>query len=331
MKISIYGTGAVGGFIGSQLALAGLAVSAVDRGPNLEAIQTKGLRLRMDGRLHTVQLRATADPEELGPQDLVIVAVKGPFLADVAGRIGPLLAPDTMVLTAMNGVPWWFFDGLRGEFEGTRVDAADPGGAIRAGIPTSHVIGCVVYGSFSVPEPGLVQHTTGRKLIIGEPDGGDSPRVRRLAQLFTGAGLEIVVSSRIQADIWYKLWGNMTMNPISAFTGATSDQILDDPLVNDFCLACMDEAAAIAARIGCPISESGVERNRITRDMGSFKTSMLQDAAAGRLIEIDTIVGAVREIGRKVGVPTPHIDILLGLARLHGGVHGLYPWQPGMD
>ena len=193
----------------------------------------------------------------------------------VAQKIAPLIGPDTIVMTAKNGVSWWFFDGFGGAYAGTRLASVDPGGRIAEAIPTRTVVGCVVHGSFSLHEPGFVRHVFGKRLIIGEPDGSDSERVRKLSQLLVNAGLEIEVSRTIQADNWFKLWGNMTMNPVSAITGATRDQILDDPLVYRFCLDIIAEAARIGARIGCPISQSGEERTALTRQLGAFKTSML--------------------------------------------------------
>ena len=329
MKICIYGVGSVGGFIGARLAHAGFELNAVAQGATLKALREHGLRLQSDGIFLTEKVHATDDPAELGVQDVVIIAVKAPALRYVAQKIAPLIGPDTIVMTAMNGISWWFFEGFGGEHAGTRLASVDPDGSIGAAIPARNVVGCVVHGSFSLNEPGFVRHVFGKRFIIGEPDGSDSPRLRRLAELLAGAGLQIEVSPRIQADIWYKLWGNMTMNPVSALTGATCDRILDDPLVNRFCLDVMAEAARIGARIGCPIAQSGEERMAVTRELGAFKTSMLQDVEAGRPVELDALVGAVREIGLKVGEPTPCIDTLLGLARLQGRVRGLYPSDPG--
>lgn len=187
------------------------------------------------------------------------------------------------------------------------------------------VIGCVVHLSSACPRPGLIRPGFGNRLIVGEPAGGGSARVERLCALLAAAGFEAQASADIRTDIWYKLWGNMTMNPVSALTGATCDKILDDPLVRGFCLAAMAEAAAIGARIGCPITQSGEERMEVTRQLGAFKTSMLQDAEAGKPLEINALVGAVREIGALTGVATPNIDALLGLARLYGRTRGLYP------
>ncbi len=326
MKICIYGVGAVGGFIGANLARAGYEVNAVARGATLDALREHGLRLQSDGVLVTEKVRATDDPAELGVQDLVILAVKATALKQVAQKIAPLIGPDTIVMTAMNGIGWWFFDGFGGGYAGTRLVSVDPDGSIAAAIPTRNVVGCVVHGSFSLPEPGFVRHSFGKRLIIGEPDGSDSGRVQMLAELLGNASLDIDVSRSIQTDIWFKLWGNMTMNPVSAITGATCEQILDDPLVYRFCLDIMAEAARIGAGIGCPIAQSGEERTALTRRLGAFKTSMLQDVEAGRNVELDVLVSAVREIGQMTGESTPNIDAMLGLARLHARVRGLYPW-----
>jgi len=253
-----------------------------------------------------------------------VIAVKGPALAQVAASVVPLLGPKTLVLPAMNGVPWWFCQGVSGFGDGT-LTSVDPAGAIGAAIPLANVIGCVVHASASTPEPGLVDHKMGRGLIIGEPGGGASERVQRLAALLERAGFEAKASENVRLDIWYKLWGNLTMNPVSAITGATIDRLLDDPLVRDFCSAAMREAAAIGAKIGCAIDQSPEDRHQVTAKLGAFKTSMLQDVEANRPIELDALVSVVREIGQRVGVPTPNIDALLGLTRLFGRVHGLYP------
>ena len=325
MKVAIYGMGAVGGLIGARLAARGCEVGAVARGQTLAALREHGVRVLADTGSSSSRIRAEADPAALGVQDLVVVAVKATGLADVAARIAPLLGSQTVVLTAMNGVPWWFFAGDKVPFSGTRLQALDPDGALPAAIPTAQVIGCVVHLSSSCPEPGVVRPGFGNRLILGEPGGGSSERLQALVGLLHDAGFAAEASDDIRADIWYKLWGNMTINPVSALTGATADRILDDELVRGFCLAAMAEAAQIGERIGCPIRESGADRIEVTRRLGAFKTSMLQDAEAGKALEIDALVTAVQEIGRLAGVPTPNIDSLLGLVRLFGRVHGLYP------
>jgi 2-dehydropantoate 2-reductase len=325
MKVCIVGAGAIGGFIGTRLARAGIAVSAIARGGTAAALRERGWRLEMDGELLTAPAHVAEEPRELGPQDLVVIAVKAPALADVAARIAPLLARDTVVLTAMNGVPWWFFDGLGGRYDGLKIASIDAQGRIAAAIPTRHVIGCVVHVTCSTPEPGLARHGFANRLIIGEPAGGASDRTAALADALQRAGFDAPISPRIQSDIWYKLWGNMTMNPISALTGATSDKILNDALITAFCLSAMREAAAIGTRIGCPIAQSGEDRMAVARQLGPFKTSMLQDLEAGKPLEIDALLTAVHEIGATVGEPTPQIDALLGLVRLQARMRGLYP------
>jgi 2-dehydropantoate 2-reductase len=326
MKICIYGIGAVGGLIGARVAAEGSAeVTAIARGATLAALSGGGLRLQSGERLTQTRIRATEHPAELGVQDVVVVSVKGPALPAVAAGIAPLLGADTVVLSAMNGVPWWFFDGVAGPCAGMHLESVDPGGVVTAAIPARRVIGCVVHLNASAPEPGLVVHRTGNGLILGEPDGSASARVQQLAQLLARAGFDVTTSARIQNDIWYKLWGNLTFNPISALTGATGDRMLADPLVLAFCTAAMEEAARIGDRIGCAIKETPQQRHTVTRKLGAFRTSMLQDAEAGRPLEIDAIVGAAKEIGERVGVATPTIDALLGLIRLLGRTRGLYP------
>ncbi len=325
MKVCIYGVGAIGGFIGTRLAASGACqVSAVARGATLLALQQHGLRLQQGTALLQAPVMASDDPDTLGVQDLVVIAVKAPALGAVAARIAPLIGPQTLLLPAMNGVPWWF--AASAPALGTApLESIDPGGRIAAALPLAQVIGCVVHASTFTSEPGLVGHNMGQGLIIGEPLGGASTRVQQLARVLQGAGFEATVSADVRRDIWYKLWGNMTMNPLTAITGATVDKVLDDPLTRRFCTDAMAEAALVGARIGCAIDQTPEDRHQITRKLGAFKTSMLQDVEAGRPIELDALVTVVQEIARRVGVATPTIDVLLGLARLHGRVHGLYP------
>ena len=325
MKVCIFGAGSIGGFLGARLAQSGCDVSAVARGATAAALRMHGFRVQSGDALTSTPVTVAEDPAAFGAQDLVIVAVKGPSMASVAARIAPLLNPDTIVLTAMNGVPWWFFHGFGGKFAGTRLKSIDPEGAIAAEIAGRHVVGCVVHLSCSTPEPGLTRHVFGNQLIIGESGGGVSRRAEAIAALLVRAGFATTVSASIQSDIWYKLWGNMTMNPVSALTGATCDRILDDPLVHRFCLAAMSEAAAIGTAIGCPIAQSGEDRIAIARKLGAFKTSMLQDVEAGKPVELDSLVTVVREIGETAAIATPNIDALLGLARVQAQTRGLYP------
>ena len=325
MKVCIYGAGAIGGFLGARLGAQGHAVSAVARGGTLAALAADGLRLQLADREVRAPVVAAEDPARLGPQDLVVIAVKAPTLPAVAARIAPLIGPDTTVLTAMNGVPWWFFSGMPGPHAGRRLACLDPDGAIARAIPVAHVVGGVVHASCTTPAPGVVRHVMGHGLIVGEPAGGASARTTALAAALGAAGFECRVSSRIQQDVWYKLWGNMTMNPVSALTGATVDRILDDPLANGFCQNVMREARAIGAAIGCPIEQSVEDRNAVTRKLGAFRTSMLQDVEAGKPLEIDALLTVVREIAGHAGVAAPNLDALLGVTRVFARVHGLYP------
>ena len=325
MKVCVVGAGAIGGFIGARLAAAGQAqVSALARGTTLTALQTHGWRLLEAGALLQVPAVASNDASTLGAQDVVVIAVKGPALPALAPSLAPLLGPGTVVLPAMNGVPWWF-GAVTPALAAAPLQSVDPGGVIAASLPVERVIGCVVHASASMAEPGLVDHRMGHGLIIGEPTGGDSDRVRALGALFSAAGFAVTCSPRIRHDVWYKLWGNMTANPVSALTGATMDRVLDDELVRAFNSSAMREAAAIGERIGCTIEQTPDDRHAITRRLGAFRTSMLQDVDAGRPLELDALVGVVREIGQRVGVATPAIDALFGLARLFGRVRGLYP------
>ena len=312
-KVCIYGAGAIGGWIGGRLARVGWQVSVGARGGTLAA-----------GREAVVPLQASDSPTELGVQDLVVVAVKAPALLEVARQIGPLLGPDTVVLTAMNGVPWWFFQAFGGALQGTQLHSVDATGEIARAISAASVIGCVVHASCAVAAPGLIQHHFGNGLIVGEPAGGASERVTHLAALLRRAGFDATVSDQIQKDIWYKLWGNMTVNPISALTGATTDLILDDELVRGFVSSVMLEAKEIGARIGLPIEQQPEDRHAVTRKLGAFKTSMLQDVEAGKAVELDALVTVVKELGGLTGVATPFTDALLGLARLQARVRGLY-------
>jgi 2-dehydropantoate 2-reductase len=325
LKICIYGAGAIGGFLGTRLAASGNEVTAIARGATAQALRRHGWRLDSGGSLLTAPAGVAEAPAALGVQDLVVIAVKGPALASVAASIAPLLGPGTTVMTAMNGVPWWFFDGFGGRCEGMQLKSIDREGRIAAEIPARAVVGCVVHASCATPEPGLTRNVAGKRLILGEPRGGGSQRLSALGALFGSAGFEVELSDCIQRDIWYKLWGNMTMNPVSALTGATADRVLDDALANGFCHAVMGEAKAIGARIGCDIAETAEQRHVVTRKLGAFKTSMLQDVEAGRPVEIDVLLSAPREIGAAIGEPTPYMDGLLGLARLQAQTLGLYP------
>ncbi|MDR1163453.1 MAG: 2-dehydropantoate 2-reductase [Candidatus Accumulibacter sp.] len=326
MKVCIVGAGAIGGCIGIKLAASGTSdLSVLARGKTLAALRENGWRLHGENEDLTVRVKADDDAEKIGVQELVIVAVKGNSLPELAPALKPMIGPETVVVTAMNGVPWWFckIDGLG--FSPFPLESVDPDGAIEKNIPLAQTLGCAVHMGASCPEPGVVRHSIGWELMIGEPSGALSERLARVADLLETAGFKVKRSTDVRNDIWYKLWGNMTSNPISAITGATLARIIDDPIVREFSSAMMREATAIGERVGCQVTQSPEDRHAIARTLGGFKTSMLQDAEAGRAIELDTIVGAVREMGQRVGVPTPNIDVIFGLTRLFARVHGLYP------
>jgi 2-dehydropantoate 2-reductase len=323
MRIGIVGAGAIGGWIGILLAKDGHDVSVLARGETLAALKARPWRLHYEDKTIEAKVRAGDDAADLGIQDVIVVAVKGPALAAVAPAIAAMIGPSSVVVPAMNGVPWWFLLAGAGSVSPRPLKSVDPDGTIAAAIPLQNVIGCVVHAS-AASQPGLVTHKGGRKLILGEPSGQMSDRLQSLAAMFEHAGFEAPRSDHIQQDIWYKLWGNMTMNPISALTGATCDRILDDALIRAFVLHVMAEASEVGNYIGCTIGERGEDRIAVTRKLGVFKTSMLQDAEAGRPLEIDQLLAAPREIAELVSVSTPNMDALLGLTRLFGRCRGLY-------
>jgi 2-dehydropantoate 2-reductase len=306
--IGVIGVGAIGGWVAAKLALAGHRVAVAARGATREAIEREGLILTEKGESHNVQV-AVGDAATLGPQDILIIAVKSPGLADAAAAARGMIGPETRIVPMLNGVPWWFVPG-------EPLRSVDPGGRIAAVLPLAQVIGCVVHASCRRTGPNAVEVGHADKLILGEPGGGPSARVAELAALFEEAGIHVEASENVRRAIWYKLWGNMTINPISALTRATADRILASEALKPFILAAMAEAAAVGAAIGCPIEESGEQRMEVTARLGAFKTSMLQDIEAGRRLELEALLGAPREIGARVGIATPHIDALYALTKL---------------
>jgi 2-dehydropantoate 2-reductase len=328
MNIAIVGAGSIGGYLGACLAAQGShAVSALARGATLAALQQHGWRVQEGATGDTWSApvaQASADAQALGVQDVVIIAVKSQALPALADSLRPLIGPKTLIVPAMNGVPWWFCQGLPG-WEDRVLTAVDPAGNLSAALPVAQVLGCVVHMACSSPQPGLVLHRMGRGLIVGEALGGRSDRAQALTDCLRAAGLETTCSDQVRQDIWYKLWGNMTMNPVSALTGGTLAQMLEDPLIRQLCTRAMQEASDVGRLIGCPIEQSPEDRHSLTQKLGAVKTSMLQDVEAGRSIELDALVGAVREIAQGLGVATPTIDGLLGLTRMMARNKGLYP------
>ena len=321
MRICVVGAGAIGGVIAARLAAVPEAdVSVLARGATLAAIRSHGLRVSSPaegaGETVTARVAASDDAADLGEQDFVIVAVKAQSMASVAAAAGGLLGPSTAVVSTLNGVPWWFLDGFGGPAAGRHLDSVDPGGFIASVLPAARVIGATVHLSASSPAPGEVSWRSGRGLIAGELDGASSPRLAALAGVLRAGGFDVTVSARIRDDVWYKLWGNLTLNPICALTNASTGPALDDDLVRGLITAAMLEAKAIGERIGCPIAQSPQDRHAVTRKLGDFVPSMLQDARAGRPLELDALTGAVRELGSLAGVPTPFVDAIHGLTRL---------------
>jgi 2-dehydropantoate 2-reductase len=317
MKICVYGAGAVGGLIAAWLSRSRHEVSVVARGPHLEAIRQSGLRVRerASGKVEAHSIRAESDPARLGPQDYVIVAVKAQSLPQVAESIAPLVGADTSILTAMNGVPWWFFDRLKFGNGSQRLESLDPGGRLARAMPTERIVGCVLHLAASTPEPGLISHNMGRKLILGEPGGKNTLRTRRIAEALTQAGCEIVVTDFIEKEYWVKLLGNVSMNPVSALTVSTSDRLLADRDVKAFMVQIMREVLAIGRAVGVDADIDPEARMDMARALGQFKTSMLQDLEAGKPLEIDGLLAGTLEIAAKAGVQAPFTQSLFGLVR----------------
>jgi 2-dehydropantoate 2-reductase len=316
MKICIYGAGAIGAYLGARLAQAGNEVSLIARGPHLVAMRENGLRLQIGDQISTVPVNCTDKPADLGPQDYVILTMKAHSVAPIVDQIKPLLGDDTAVVTAQNGILWWYFHALPGPWEDHHLDTADPGGRIWHAIGPERAIGCVVYPSCEIVEPGLVRHLDGNRFMLGEPDGSKSERVTALGRVMTEAGLKAPIRRKIRDDIWLKLLGNATFNPISVLTGATLEQMGHDPDVREVIRRMMMEASEVAARLDVRFAISIDKRIDGGAGVGAHKTSMLQDQEAGRPLELDALVASVTELGRLVGVPTPTIDAILALVRL---------------
>lgn len=322
MKLCVFGAGAIGGYLAVRLANAGEEVSVVARGPHLAAIKEHGLRLRIDGEEERAEVRATDDASELGPQDYVVVTLKAHSMPGVVDAMSPLFGPDTCFVTAMNGVPYWYFHGLEG-FEGRRVEAVDPGGKVSEAIPPEKALGCVVYPACEVPEPGVVEHMSGDRFTLGEPDGSKSERAQALSKALIGAGFKAPVRPRIRDEIWVKLWGNLAFNPLSALTHQTLDVLSTQEDLRAVARAMMVEGQAVAEALGVRFSIDVDKRIEGAAKVGEHKTSMLQDLERGRPMEIDALVAAVSELGDAADVPTPTIDLVLALVRARAAAAGL--------
>ena len=326
MRIAIYGAGAIGGYLGAQLALAGEDVTLIARGPHLEAMRRNGVRLLIGGEERVARPRCTDLPAEAGPQDYVIVTLKAHSAPRIVQAMQPLLGPETAVVTAMNGVPWWYFFRLEGPWEDHRLASVDPGGVQWDGIGPHRAIGCVVYPATEVVEPGVIQHVEGDRFTLGEPSGEKTDRVLALADALKAAGLRAPVRD-IRNEIWVKLWGNLSFNPISALTLETLDVVCTEPGTRAVIRAMMLEAQAIGEKLGVRFPVDVDKRIDGGAAVGAHRTSMLQDLERGRPMEIDALVTAVQEMGRLVDVPTPTIDVVLALVQQRAHAAGLYAYR----
>lgn len=324
MRICVYGAGAIGGYVAVQLARSGVETSVVARGPHLAAIQQKGLTLKIAGESHTVKLAASSDAATLGRQDYVIVTLKAHQISGVAAQIKALCGPETAVLYAVNGVPWWYFYKLAGPYENHRVAAVDPGGAIWDTLGPERALGCVVLPAAELVAPGVIEHREGDRFPVGEPDGSKSARVVALSQAMVKAGLRAPVRAHIRDEIWVKLWGNVAFNPVSALTGTTLKAIVDDPDLRGLVRAAMLEAQRVGEAVGASFPVDVDRRIAGGGEVGEHKTSMLQDLERRRPMEIDPMVTAVAELGDLTGIETPTIDTILALVRGRARQAGCY-------
>ncbi len=328
MKICIYGAGAIGGYLGVLLKQGGADVSLIARGAHLEAIKQDGLKLLIDGGEKVARMPATANPAELGPQDYVIIALKSHQAWEAAEAIRPLLGPHTAVVTAQNGIPWWYFHGFEGQYANLQLQSVDPEGRQWNIIGPERAIGCTVYPATEIVAPGIVKHIYGDRFGLGEPSRKETERVQNLAQAFAAGGLKAKINPEIRNDIWLKLWGNLCFNPISALTHATLDVVATDPGTRMVSRKMMEEAEKIARRIGVHFRVNIERRIDGAAAVGAHRTSMLQDLEKKRPLELDALLTVVQELGRLVNVDTPIIDAILALTQQMGRVAGVYPTFP---
>ncbi len=314
-SICVFGAGAIGGLMAAKLEMAGTPVTVVARGPHYEAMRAKGLVLRSEGQETITKPRVETDPKDAGPQDYLILTLKAHSLIPAMGQLKPLIGPNTTIVAAINGVPWWYTYKLGGGFESKRIEAVDPDGVVSAGLPPAQALGCIVYPAADVIEPGVIKHTYGDRFTLGEPDGSRSERAGKLSELLIKAGLKAPVRPRIRDELWIKLWGNMAFNPVSALTCATLDKVLADPGTHAICRALMVEGQAVAEKLGVKFALTVDKRLAGGAEVGAHKTSMLQDLERGRPLEIEALLGAVVEMSEWVGVDMPIGRTILSLVR----------------
>lgn len=325
MRWLVVGAGAIGGWLAARLALAGEAVAVVARGATAERIARHGLTLHSGGQVHTVPLPVATDAHDAPPADVLLVCTKAPALPALMPQLLGRLAPGGVLMSAANGLPWWYFQPAGVACQGLALDSVDPGGALLRQVPMAPVLGLSVAASCHVPEPGVVVHSAGRRLVLGEPGGGLSPRATAIAQRLCAAGFEAEASADIRLDIWLKLLGNACFNPVSLLTGARTDRMIDEPRLHALFVRMMDEAVAVGVRLGLPLAVDPLQRIAQTRRLGAIQTSMLQDLQAGRPVELDAILGALVACAGAVAMPVPTLDAVLGMARLRAEQAGLLP------
>ena len=324
MKICVFGAGAIGGLMAAKLAAANAAeVTIIARGPHLAAMQAHGLKLISEGTETVVHPRCVATPEEAGPQDAVIVTLKAVGLPGAAPQIAKLMGPETAIVSAVNGVPWWYFHKIGGPHEGRRVESVDPGGVVSQYLPPERAIGCIVYPAAEVPEPGVIEHSYGDRFTLGEPSGERTPRVEALAKALVAAGFKAPVRPKIRDEIWVKLWGNLAFNPISALTLNTLDALTGDPGQREVARNMMLEAQAIGESLGVRFAIDVDKRIAGAAEVGAHRTSMLQDLERGRPMEIEALLGVVVEMAELTGLPAPTCRTVLALLRARARVAGL--------
>ena len=318
MKICVVGAGAIGGLVGVKMALAGEEVTLIDVGEHLSAIKKNGLKLIMaDGEeLHAKDIKATSSFAEAGKQDLVILALKSHVIASVSKDLQALNGPDTMIVPVQNGLPWWYFSKHGGPYDGQSIEICDPDGTIGRNIDVERLIGCVVFPAGAIKEPGVIQHVEGNRFPVGELDGQETARVKLVSETFIKAGFKSFVLDNIRAEIWLKLWGNLSFNPISAVTHSTLVDICQYPLTRDLAAKMMTEASDIAGKLNITFRVPLEKRIEGAEKVGKHKTSMLQDVEAGRALELDAVIGAVIELGRLTNTPTPHVDAVYACVKL---------------
>lgn len=325
MKICIFGVGAVAGVAGARMARAGIdGMSFVARGPHLEAIQQRGLTVRDRSGAWTVQVNATDNTEALGEQDIVILGLKAHTVADALPQIAPLIGPNTTVVPTVNGIPWWYFHGLDDNGASPYLDSVDPDGRIWNALGPERAVGCVVYIGSNIPEPGTIEHNNGGTYVVGEPDGQTRDRTQQVSELFIAAGLKSPVRDDIRTEVWTKLWGNLSVNPISVICEADCQALADDPGTAKVISDMMREASTVSASVGSNAALDTEDRLAAMRALGPIKTSMLQDYEAGKTIELDALLGVICELGKRAGIETPRCDTVYGLARFKAERAGCY-------